>query len=256
MEHRCNPHHVGESDRCGHLRSVDINGDQFAPIRHRPSCRHTDRAARRDPVARRLCATRAPARIRRGLRTLAHLRLLAYRARRRRRGNSRGRRRARRPRLAAQRANGLGCSPARRSRLRRLRPDGELLAATESAHVHLRGATSLAALAAEALAADALASGHAAGSCDGKPESRSTALAATAATVLIASFGAAPVAAELCAAAAIGAGQGRRARRRGVVARTGNPFRKCPPSGATRSASSGRWTKRAASRSARTNSSR
>ena len=45
-------------------------------------------------------------------------------------------------------------------------PDGELLAATDKAQPHLRGATALAALGARALAADALASGHAAGRID------------------------------------------------------------------------------------------
>ncbi len=47
--------------------------------------------------------------------------------------------------------------------------DGKLLHATGDAQTHLRGATSLAALGAQALAADALASGHAAGSVDGSP---------------------------------------------------------------------------------------
>lgn len=73
---------------------------------------------------------------------------------------------------------------------------GELLAATESAHAHLRSAASLAALAAEALAAEALASGHAAGSCDGKQISIDR-VGSDTATVLIASFDVAAVETDL-----------------------------------------------------------
>jgi PAS domain S-box-containing protein len=63
---------------------------------------------------------------------------------------------------------------------------GQLMAATESAHAHLRGATSLAAIGAGALVARALASGHAVGG-DGNPISLDR-IGSEAATVLIAQF--------------------------------------------------------------------
>ena len=70
-------------------------------------------------------------------------------------------------------------------------PDGKLLAATESAQPHLRGATELAALGAQTMAADALASGHAAGRVDGDQISHRISIdrvGSKAATVLIAHF--------------------------------------------------------------------
>ena len=66
--------------------------------------------------------------------------------------------------------------------------DGTLMAATESAHAHLDGASSLAALGAQALAAAALAGGHAAGDGAGGPLALDR-IGSDAATVLIASFG-------------------------------------------------------------------
>ena len=63
---------------------------------------------------------------------------------------------------------------------------GQLIAATEGAHAHLRGATSLAAIGAGALVGSALASGHAVGG-DGKPISLDR-VGSEAATVLIAQF--------------------------------------------------------------------
>ena len=63
---------------------------------------------------------------------------------------------------------------------------GQLMAATEGAHAHLRGATSLAAIGAGALVASALASGHAVGG-DGKAISLDR-IGSEAATVLIAQF--------------------------------------------------------------------
>ena len=63
---------------------------------------------------------------------------------------------------------------------------GQLMAATEGAHAHLRGATSLAAIGAGALVGSALASGHAVGG-DGNPISLDR-IGSEAATVLIAQF--------------------------------------------------------------------
>jgi len=63
---------------------------------------------------------------------------------------------------------------------------GQLMAATEGAHAHLRGATSLAAIGAGALVGRALASGHAVGG-DGNPISLDR-IGSEAATVLIAQF--------------------------------------------------------------------
>jgi PAS domain S-box-containing protein len=64
--------------------------------------------------------------------------------------------------------------------------DGQLIAATESAHAHLRGATSLAGIGAVALIGDALATGHAVG-CSSSPISLDR-IGGGAATVLIAQF--------------------------------------------------------------------
>ena len=66
--------------------------------------------------------------------------------------------------------------------------DGTLMAATESAHAHLDGASSLAALGAQALAAAALAAGHAAGDSASGPLALDR-IGSDAATVLVASFG-------------------------------------------------------------------
>jgi PAS domain S-box-containing protein len=66
--------------------------------------------------------------------------------------------------------------------------DGTLMAATESAPAHLDGASSLAALGAQALAAAALADGHAAGHGTNGPLALDR-IGSDAATVLIASFG-------------------------------------------------------------------
>jgi PAS domain S-box-containing protein len=66
--------------------------------------------------------------------------------------------------------------------------DGTLMAATESAPAHLDGASSLAALGAQALAAAALADGHAAGHGTNRPLALDR-IGSDAATVLIASFG-------------------------------------------------------------------
>jgi hypothetical protein len=63
---------------------------------------------------------------------------------------------------------------------------GQLMAATEGAHAHLRGATSLAAIGAGALVGSALASGHTVGR-DGNPISLDR-IGSEAATVLIAQF--------------------------------------------------------------------
>jgi PAS domain S-box-containing protein len=65
--------------------------------------------------------------------------------------------------------------------------DGTLMAATESAQAHLEGASSLAALGAQALAAAALAGGHAAGRGANGPLALDR-IGSDAATVLIASF--------------------------------------------------------------------
>ena len=67
--------------------------------------------------------------------------------------------------------------------------DGNLIAATDTARPHLRGATALATLGALALAADALASGHAAGTTHGDQISIDR-VGCGAATVLIANFAA------------------------------------------------------------------
>ena len=67
--------------------------------------------------------------------------------------------------------------------------DGNLIAATDTARPHLRGATALATLGALALAADALASGHAAGTTHGGQISIDR-VGCGAATVLIANFAA------------------------------------------------------------------
>ena len=83
-------------------------------------------------------------------------------------GHSRGRRRARRSRPAAgERVARLLAGS--NEPVAAFAADGTLLHATDDAQAHLRGATSLAALGAQALAADALASGHAAGSVNGGP---------------------------------------------------------------------------------------
>jgi PAS domain S-box-containing protein len=66
--------------------------------------------------------------------------------------------------------------------------DGTLMAAADSAHTHLDGASSLAALGAQALAAAALAGGHAAGDGASGPLALDR-IGSDAATVLIASFG-------------------------------------------------------------------
>jgi PAS domain S-box-containing protein len=66
--------------------------------------------------------------------------------------------------------------------------DGTLMAATESAHIHLDGVSSLAALGAQALAAAALAGGRAVGHSAGAPLALDR-VGSDAATVLIASFG-------------------------------------------------------------------
>jgi signal transduction histidine kinase/PAS domain-containing protein len=76
---------------------------------------------------------------------------------------------------------------------------GQLLCATQSAHAHLRGATSLAALGAQALAATALASGHASGNVGDRRLSLDR-LGSDTATVLVVDFAAHEKIAAACEA--------------------------------------------------------
>ena len=102
------------------------------------ACRHSGRAPRRDPAARRRHAVRAAARARRRHRRRPHLRLLLHHALRPDARHPGGRDRARGRRLAARASACAACSPNAREPIAAFSSEGNLIHASAAAQAAAR----------------------------------------------------------------------------------------------------------------------